>query len=177
MKKPDVREIARKAGLSNHARAESQDFAAGGYKAVVSEADKAGPITDTAGKVIGKHKGVWGFTIGQRKGLGVGGGEPLYVTRIDAGSNTVVAGPESSLYRQELVARGVNWASRDAPAEPLRLHVKIRYRNPAVLAVVAPREDGSVHVTFDEPQRAIARGQWAVFYDGDILVGGGVIAE
>jgi len=177
MKKPDVREIARKAGLGNHARPESQDFAAGGYKAVVSQAERAGPITDPAGKVIGQHKGVWGYTIGQRKGLGVGGGEPLYVTRIDAKSHTVVAGPESSLYRQELVARGVNWASRDAPAEPLRLHVKIRYRNPAVLAVVAPREDGSVHVTFDEPQRAIARGQWAVFYDGDILVGGGVIAE
>lgn len=177
MKKPDVREIARKAGLSNHARAESQDFAAGGYKAVVTDADRTGPITDTAGNVIGEHKGVWGYTIGQRKGLGVGGGAPLYVTRIDAKSNTVVAGPESTLYRMELVARGVNWASVDAPAEPLRLHVKIRYRNPAVPAVVAPQDDGSVLVTFDEAQRAIARGQFAAFYDDDILVGGGVISE
>ena len=71
----------------------------------------------------------------------------------------------------------MNWASRDAPSEPVRLHVKIRYRNPAVPAVVAPQADGSVRVTFDEPQRAIARGQWAVFYDEDILVGGGVISE
>jgi tRNA-uridine 2-sulfurtransferase len=177
MKKPDVREIARKAGLSNHSRPESQDFAAGGYKAVVAEPDRAGPITDTAGKVIGEHKGVWGYTVGQRKGLGVGGGEPLYVTRIDATSNTVVAGPESSLFRRELTAQSVNWASRDEPSEPARLQVKIRYRNPAVPAVVTPRGNGNVIVTFDEPQRAIARGQWAVFYDGDILVGGGVISE
>jgi tRNA-uridine 2-sulfurtransferase len=177
MKKPDVREIARKAGLGNHARPESQDFAAGGYKVVVSQADRAGPITNTAGKVIGEHKGVWGYTIGQRKGLGVGGGEPVYVTRIDAKSNTVVAGPESTLYRRELVSRGVNWASRDEPTEPVRLQVKIRYRNPAVPAVVSPQGDGSVRVTFDEPQRAIAGGQFAAFYDGDILVGGGVIAE
>jgi tRNA-specific 2-thiouridylase len=177
MKKPDVREIARAAGLSNHDRAESQDFAAGGYRAIVSQSDKAGPITDAAGKVIGEHKGVWGYTIGQRKGLGVGGGEPLYVTRIDAASNTVVAGPESSLFRRELVARGVNWASRDEPVEPIRLQVKVRYRNPAVPALLTPDGEGGVRVTFDEPQRAIARGQWAVFYDGDILVGGGVIAE
>jgi tRNA-specific 2-thiouridylase len=177
MKKPEVREIARAAGLSNHARAESQDFAAGGYKAIVSQADKAGPIIDTAGKVIGEHKGVWGYTIGQRRGLGIGGGEPLYVTRIDARTNTVVAGPESSLFRRELVARGVNWASRDEPAEAIRLEVKVRYRNPAVAALVTPVGEGSVRVTFDEPQRAIARGQWAVFYDGDILVGGGVIAD
>jgi tRNA-specific 2-thiouridylase len=177
MTKPQVREIAKKAGLANHARAESQDFVAGGYRAVLEEPDKPGPIVDQAGAVIGEHRGVWGYTVGQRKGLGVGGGEPLYVTRLDAGSNTVVAGPERTLYRQELVARDVNWASMDEPAEPVRLDVKIRYRNPAVPAVVAPRADGSVRVTFDEPQRAIARGQWAVFYSGDILVGGGVIAE
>jgi len=175
--KPEVREIARQAGLSNHARPESQDFAAGGYKAVLEEPDRPGPIVDQAGAVIGEHRGVWGYTVGQRKGLGVGGGEPLYVTRIDAGSNTVVAGPEPSLYRGELVARGVNWASREEPTGPVRLDVKIRYRNPAVPALVSPEAGGTVRVTFDEPQRAIARGQWAVFYEKDILVGGGVIAE
>ncbi len=173
--KPEVREIARKAGLSNHARPESQDFAAGGYRAVLEEPDRPGPIVDQDGAVIGAHRGVWGYTVGQRKGLGVGGGEPLYVTRIDAGSNTVVAGPERSLYRGELVARGVNWAGMDEPPGPVRLDVKIRYRNPAVPATVAPEAGGSVRVTFDEPQRAIARGQWAVFYDRDILAGGGVI--
>ncbi len=177
MKKTEVREIARKAGLANHDRPESQDFAAGGYKAVVSAPEKPGPIIDADGNVIGRHKGVWGYTIGQRKGLGVGGGEPLYVTRLDAGTNTVVAGPESSLYRRELVARGVNWAGMAEPPGPVRLSVKIRYRNPAEPAVVTPIGGGDVRVTFDEPQRAIACGQWAVLYDGEFLVGGGVIAE
>ena len=175
--KPEVREIARRAGFANHARAESQDFAAGGYRAVLEEPERPGPIVDEAGSVIGGHRGVWGFTVGQRKGLGVGGGEPLYVTRIEAATNTVVAGPERSLYRRQLVARSVNWASRDEPPGPVRLDVKIRYRNPAVPAVVEPLPGGSARVDFDEPQRAIARGQWAVFYEGDILVGGGVIAE
>ncbi len=181
MRKPEVREIARSAGLTNHDRPESQDFAYGGYKAVVSAPEKPGPITDVEGHVIGRHRGIWGYTIGQRKGLGVGGGEPLYVTRLDARTNTVVAGPESALYRRELVAKSVNWMSIEPRVEgdeaPRRLDVKIRYRNPAVPAVVVPGPDGSARVTFDELQRAIARGQWAVFYDGDILVGGGVIAE
>lgn len=187
MRKPEVREIARAAGLTNHDRPESQDFAFGGYKAVVSAPDKPGDITDPAGHVIGRHKGVWGYTIGQRKGLGVGGGGPLYVTRLDAGTNTVVAGPESALYRRALTARSVNWMSMAPPdaggrasgreAEPLRLAVKIRYRNPAVPATVTPGADGTARVLFDEPQRAIARGQWAVFYDHDILVGGGVIGD
>ena len=180
MTKPQVREIARAAGLVNHNRAESQDFAFGGYRAVVSAPDTPGPITDTSGAVIGRHRGIWGYTIGQRRGLGVGGGEPLYVTRLDAATNTVVAGPESALYRRELTARGINWMSIPQPADgapPFRLHVKIRYRNPAVAAIVTPGPGGTARVLFDEPQRAIARGQWAVFYDGEIVVGGGVIAE
>jgi tRNA-uridine 2-sulfurtransferase len=175
--KPQVRAMAREAGLANHDRRESQDFAAGGYRAVVSAPEKEGPITDAGGRVIGTHKGVWGYTIGQRRGLGVGGGDPLYVTGIDAATNTVVAGPEAGLYRRELVAREVNWAAIDPPAEPLRLDVKIRYRNPAAPATVTARDDGSASVVFDEPQRAIARGQWAVFYDGDVLLGGGPIAD
>ena len=76
--------------------------------------EREGPITDAEGTVIGSHKGIWGYTIGQRKGLGVGGGEPLYVTRIEAATNTVVAGPESQLYRRELGVRDVNWAAIDA---------------------------------------------------------------
>ncbi len=180
MRKPQVREIARGAGLLNHDRPESQDFAFGGYRAVVSAPDMPGPITDTEGRVIGRHRGIWDYTIGQRKGLGVGGGEPLYVTRLEPATNTVVAGPEAGLYRSELTARGVNWMSIPRPvagSAGLRLSVKIRYRNPAVPALVTPGPDGSAHVLFDEPQRAIARGQWAVFYDGDLVAGGGVIED
>ena len=176
MTKDEVRKLAREAELENHDRPESQDFAAGGYRAVMHAPEAEGPITDADGNVIGRHTGVWGYTIGQRRGLGVGGGEPLYVTSIDAATNTVVAGPDSHLYRRTLVAREVNWSGISEPAGPLRLAVKIRYRNPAAPAVVTPLPGGA-RVTFDEPQRAIARGQWAVFYDGDILVGGGVIAD
>ena len=176
MRKPEVREIARGAGLSNHDRAESQDFAAGGYRVAVAMPEKEGPITGADGTVIGRHKGIWGYTIGQRKGLGVGGGAPLYVTGIDADSNTIVAGPETSLYKDELVARDVNWAAVPCPEQPVRLSVKIRYRNSAVPATVTPLPDGRARVSFDQKQRAIALGQWAVFYDGDILVGGGVIS-
>jgi tRNA-uridine 2-sulfurtransferase len=177
MSKPAVRKLAREAGLENHDRPESQDFAAGGYRAVMNVPDSEGPITDAGGAVIGHHKGIWGYTIGQRKGLGVGGGEPLYVTRIEAATNTVVAGPESRLYRTELRVRDVNWASIEEPTAPVRLLAKIRYRNPAAPALITPGPDGGARVSFDEPQRAIAAGQWAVFYDGDILVGGGAIAE
>ncbi|MGD0728336.1 MAG: tRNA 2-thiouridine(34) synthase MnmA [Spirochaetia bacterium] len=175
MTKPEVRQRACEAGLANHDRAESQDFAAGGYRAVVDAPEKEGPIKDEEGRLLGTHKGIWKYTVGQRKGLGVGGGDPLYVTRIESATNTVIAGPDSRLYARELVAHGLNWASIEEPRAPLRLDVKIRYRNPAAPAVVTPREGGSADVLFDEPQRAIALGQWAVFYDGDTLVGGGVI--
>ncbi len=173
--KPEVREIAKAAGLVTHDRPESQDFAAGGYRAVVDAADRPGAIIDADGKVIGRHNGIWGYTVGQRKGLGIGGGAPLYVTSLDAATNTIVAGPESSLYRTELVARDVNWAGVAAPSAPVRVAAKIRYRNPAVPATAIVLDDGRVRIVFDEPQRAIARGQWAVLYDGDVLVAGGVI--
>ncbi|HUJ75420.1 MAG TPA: tRNA 2-thiouridine(34) synthase MnmA [bacterium] len=180
MSKPQVREMARAAGLVNHDRPESQDFAVGGYKAVLDAPDNPGPIVDSGGTVIGRHRGIWGYTIGQRRGLGVGGGEPLYVTGLVARTNTVVAGPESALYRRELTVHGVNWMSIQPPPEgiePLRLQVKIRYRNPAMPASVSPGPGGTARVVFDEPQRAIARGQWAVLYDVDIVAGGGVISD
>ena len=173
--KAEVRKIAREAGLATHDRPESQDFAAGGYREVLEPQESQGRIVDQDGNQIGSHRGVWGYTIGQRKGLGVGGGEPLYVTQIDAGTNTIVAGPESRLYRSRLTVRSVNWVSREAPAEPVRVGARIRYRNPEAPAVVTPAADGSAVVLFDEPQRAVAPGQMAAFYDGDILLGGGPI--
>ncbi|HVO39535.1 MAG TPA: tRNA 2-thiouridine(34) synthase MnmA [Spirochaetia bacterium] len=175
--KEEVRGIAREAGFTNHDRPESQDFTAGGYREILEGDESEGPIRDDKGNVIGSHRGIWGYTIGQRKGLGVGGGAPLYVTDIDARTNTIVAGPESALYRSSLLARGVNWVSREAPRGPLRVGARIRYRNPEAPAIVTPLDDGAVRVDFDEPQRAIARGQMVVFYDGDILLGGGPISE
>jgi tRNA-specific 2-thiouridylase len=173
--KSEVRKIAREAGLATHDRPESQDFAAGGYREVLEPQESRGRIVDQDGNQIGSHRGVWGYTIGQRKGLGVGGGEPLYVTRIDARTNTIVAGPESLLFRSRLTVRSVNWVSREAPREPIRAGARIRYRNPEAPAVVTPLPDGGASVEFDEPQRAVAPGQMAAFYDGDILLGGGPI--
>ncbi len=175
LSKTEVRRRAKEAGLANHDRAESQDFAAGGYRSAVDLPDREGPVTDARGAVIGRHRGHWGYTIGQRRGLGVGGGEPLYVTRIDAAGNTVVAGSEADLWRQELVAREVNWMGMADLAGATRLGVKIRYRNPEASAMVRRSDDGRVHVTFDEPQRAIAPGQMAVCYEGDRIALAGVI--
>jgi len=181
--KAQVRDIAREAGLPNHDRPESQDFAAGGYRDALDVPPREGPITNGSGKVLGKHPGIWGYTIGQRRGLGIGGTEPLYVTRLDAATNTVVAGPDSELYRTELLAREMNWVSIRPPTDPLHLGVKIRYRNAEAPATIYPIQgpgasrSAGARVVFDEPQRAIARGQWAVIYDGDLVVGGGVIEE
>ncbi len=188
MTKAQVRAIAREAGLPNHDRPESQDFAAGGYRDALDVPPREGPITDRTGKVLGRHPGIWGYTIGQRRGLGIGSGEPLYVTGLDAATNTVVAGPDSELYRRELVAGDVNWVSIELPQDAVRVAVKIRYRNAEAPATVHPlgaagdgptagRSGSPVRVVFDDPQRAIALGQWAVFYDGDLVVGGGVIEE
>ena len=107
--------------------------------------------------------------------MGVGRGEPLYVTQIDVGTNTIVAGPESRLYRSRLSVHPVNWVSRQPPREPIRVGARIRYRNPEAPAVVIPLPDGAVSVEFEEPQRAVAPGQMAAFYDGDLLLGGGPI--
>jgi tRNA-specific 2-thiouridylase len=125
--------------------------------------------------VLGTHKGIWSYTIGQRKGLGIARGEPLYVTEIRPESNTVLVGPASELYRSNLRAAGVNWAGRETPREPFRAGVRIRYRHEDAPALVTPNEDGSADVRFEEPQRSIAAGQWAVFYDGELLLGGGMI--
>ncbi len=173
--KPEVRARAREAGFDIHDRVESQDFAAGGYRSAVELPDREGPVKDSRGTVIGRHHGHWGYTVGQRRGLGIGGREPLYVTRIDAAANTVVAGPDAELWRRELVARDVNWMWRAGLAGPARLGVKIRYRNPEAPATVEPLEDGRLRVVFDEPQRAIAPGQMAVGYEGDLIAFAGTI--
>jgi tRNA-specific 2-thiouridylase len=173
--KDEVRRRAKEAGFEVHDRAESQDFAAGGYRSVAGLPDRQGPITDAGGTVIGSHRGHWGYTIGQRRGLGVGGGAPLYVTRIDAERNIVVAGPDADLWSGELTAGEVNWMGVAGDAAAMRLGVKIRYRNRESSALVTPIAGDRVHIAFDEPQRAIAPGQWAVCYDGDRIALAGVI--
>ena len=124
--------------------------------------------------VLGTHNGIINYTIGQRKGLGAFG-KPMFVTGISAENNTVTIGENGSQYSAGLVADNVNWIAFEKPEEPIRADVKIRFRAKEQPATVTPNPDGTVTVIFDEPQRAITPGQSVVLYDGDYVVGGGVI--
>ena len=184
MTKPEVRELARKQGLALAEKPDSQEicFVPGGdykrfidaYLAESGEAlpDTAGELVTTSGEVIGEHNGIHNFTVGQRKGLGVATGSPLYVIQISGADKEVIVGSDDHLYSRTLRARRVNLISVDDLREPMRVSVKIRHRHepaPATLEKIAADE---VLVTFDQPQRAITPGQAAVFYADDIVVGG-----
>ena len=142
-----------------------------------AEAMRPGPILDRSGRVYGQHSGLPGYTIGQRKGLGIGGAaEPMYVLEVDAARNAVIVGPESELGRDHLVATRVNW-TLDAPVpDGTPADCKIRYRARTAPCTLHPQPNGDVEVRFVQPLRDIAAGQGAIFYDGDLCLGGGVIA-
>jgi tRNA-specific 2-thiouridylase len=187
MTKPEVRELARRHGLALAEKPDSQEicFVPGGdykrfidaYLAEQGEAlpDTSGELVTTNGEVLGEHPGIHNFTVGQRKGLGVATGSPLYVIQISGASKQVIVGGEEHLYSRTLRARRVNLIAVDDLHEPMRVAVKIRHRHEPAAAVIERAGDDEILVTFDEPQRAITPGQAAVFYDGDIVVGGGWI--
>jgi tRNA-specific 2-thiouridylase len=188
MTKPEVRELARKHGLALAEKPDSQEicFVPGGdYKRFLdaylaeqgdSLPDTSGELVTSDGRVIGEHTGIHNFTVGQRKGLGVATGSPLYVLQIKGDQRQVVVGEQENLYSKALIARRTNLISIEELLEPKRLAVKIRHRHEAAPAVVEKRDADEILVTFDEPQRAVTPGQAAVFYDGDVVVGGGWIA-
>jgi tRNA-specific 2-thiouridylase len=134
-----------------------------------------GEIVTTAGEVIGRHQGIHRYTVGQRRGIGVSSPDPLYVVQVDARNNRLVVGSSDDLLKQEMKVERVNWIAIEDLIEPVRVAVKIRSRAEEAQAVVSKRGDGSIVVTFDEAQRAVTPGQAAVFYDGDIVFGGGWI--
>ena len=134
-----------------------------------------GYFVDTKGNILGEHKGIIHYTVGQRKGLGIALGKPMYVVGLDAENNTVILGEDTEVYGNELIAYDLNFISIDTLEEPMRVKAKIRYSAKAADALIIPIEDGKVKVVFDTPQRAITPGQSVVFYDGDIVVGGGII--
>jgi len=178
--KPAVREEARRLGLRVAEKKDSQEIcfvAAGEHPEFVGRraAIAGGEIRDREGRVLGHHDGVHRFTIGQRKGLGLSAGIPLYVVGIDAGQAAVTVGPRESLDRTSLTASRVNWIGGETPASPVRADVRIRYRHTEAPATVTPLGDDRVSVTFDTPQAAITPGQATVFYDGEIVLGGGWI--
>ena len=188
MTKPAVREMARGFDLAVAEKGDSQEICFvpnGDYAAFLSaylketgvEASRTrGAIVSGDGRALGEHDGVHHFTVGQRRGLGVASGEPLYVIRTDAATQRVTVGSGDELWRQRFVARGVNWVSMAAPTQPVAAQVKIRNKHQAAPAVLHPAaEAGCVEVVFAEPQRAVTPGQGAVFYDGDLVLGGGWI--
>jgi len=178
--KPAVREEARRLGLRVAEKKDSQEicFVAAGEHAgfVGKRADiPGGVIQDRDGHVLGRHDGVHRFTIGQRKGLGLSAGVPLYVVGIDAGKAAVTVGHREDLERTSLTASRVNWMSGDTPSAPVRALVRIRYRHKEAPATIVPVGADTVSVTFDDPQLAITPGQAVVFYDSDVVLGGGWI--
>src|SRR5271156_4057014 len=188
MNKPEGRELARKYSLVIAEKPDSQEicFVPGGdYKKFIdaylaeqgSEArlDVGGEMVTTDGSVIGEHAGVHNFTVGQRKGLGVATGSPLYVIQINNEARQVVVGRDEDLYSRTLRTRRVNLISTAELREPMRVAVKIRHKHQPAPAMMESTGPDEVRVTFDDPQRAITPGQGAVFYDGDVVVGGGWI--
>lgn len=191
MSKPEARDAARQHNLIGVSeKKESQEICFvpdGDYAGFIDrylEAENAterlpgaGEIVDTAGKVIGKHEGIHRYTVGQRRGIGIADQRPLYVISINADRNRVAVGPAEELLSNEFTAAGVNWITFEAPSEPVRAEVRVRYRHTAAPATITPLPDARARVVFDEPQRAITPGQATVFYRGDEVVGGGWIVR
>jgi tRNA-uridine 2-sulfurtransferase len=179
MRKTEVREKARRLGLPVAERQESQDICFGDYKALVAsyagESEVAGgEVVDRKGKVLGRHGGIHGVTIGQRRGLGISAAEPLYVVEIEDHTKRVVVGKKDELASAGLMARSVNWLEAPSAGE-IEAEVQIRYRAPAIACVIRPSGDQVCEVRFREPVKAVTPGQAAVFYRGDQLLGGGWI--
>ena len=182
MKKSEVKEIAEELGLVSAKRKESQDICFipdGDYAAFIhrflGKSFPEGNFIAPDGKILGRHKGIIHYTIGQRKGLGIALGEPMYVAEKDVQNNTVTLTRNEGLFRKELTVKQINLMAFDRIDTPLRVHAKVRYHHTPALATVTQIDETHLHVVFDEPQRAIAAGQSFVMYDGDLLLGGGII--
>ncbi len=182
--KEEVRALARRFGLPVADKPESQDLcfiADGDYRAFLRrhapEALRPGPIKDTGGRILGQHQGLAFYTIGQRRGLGIAAGVPLYVVDIDPVENAVIVGTAEELGRRACLLEGVHFISGEIPPGPFRATVKIRYRAREVPAWIIPLPEGRARVVFDEPMRDLTPGQAAVMYDGEVVLGLGLIAR
>ncbi|MCL2600806.1 MAG: tRNA 2-thiouridine(34) synthase MnmA, partial [Treponema sp.] len=180
--KQQVRKMAENKNFVNNAKAESQDICFvpdGNYGDFIESYTgrnwPPGDIVDMQGKVLGRHRGIIRYTIGQRRGLGVAANVPLYVAGKSVPDNTVTLGPDDSLYRKSLVARGINLIACTRLDRPMRVTAKTRYLQQEQAATVEQTGDDEFRMEFDSPQRAITPGQAAVLYDGDIVIGGGTI--
>jgi len=174
-KKAQVRNMAKKYKLSVVNKPESQDFISGDCFYLFENGTKPGDVVDINGNVLGKHKGIVFYTIGQRKGLGISSKHPLYVVKIDAEKNTLIMGEKKDVYSDELIAANINLISVDTIEKPIKVVAKVRYKHKLSPAVVCSAGDGKVRVKFDKPQWAVTPGQSVVFYDKNTVIGGGII--
>jgi tRNA-specific 2-thiouridylase len=189
MTKQEVRALARARRLPVAEKPDSQEICfvpTGSYRQFIDAylaeqqhhpESSAGEVVSTDGRVLGEHQGIQNFTVGQRKGLGMAVGAPLYVIALDPANNRVVVGEDRDLFRSRFRVREVNWIRPMAPADTVDAHVKIRHNHPGAAARVEAHADGEASVEFLDPQRAITPGQAAVFYHGDEVVGGGWISQ
>lgn len=175
LRKDEVRRKAKEAGLPVHDKEESQDFYSGHYGDIVGQENRPGDIVDRSGKVIGKHQGIWHYTIGQRKGLRIACAEPLYVLQIDAEKNRIVAGTRKETRHSVFTVTCCEWSGIETLTDRMTVQVKIRSASPEADAVIEPAGPDAVNVVFAAPHSAITPGQSAVFYDNDVVLGGGII--
>jgi tRNA-specific 2-thiouridylase len=179
--KVEVRRLAAELELPTANRRDSQDICFipdNDYRAFVAQyiPPKSGDIIDTEGKVLGKHHGLTHYTVGQRQGLGLASNERLYVLKIDAPGNRLVVGTEDRLSSDRLYASNLSWVSGKAPHEPINITAKIRYQSPEAAAELR-LDNETAEVNFHQPQKAIAPGQAVVFYQGNAVLGGGIIED
>lgn len=181
-KKSQSRELAKKFGLKNYKKEESQEICfirEGDYRKFlrqnISESIKQGKFIDNSGNILGIHQGIPFYTIGQRKRLGVSSNKRRYVIKINSQENSIILGKEEDLYQNKLIIKDLNFISGDKLSDAIKVEVKIRYNCKKSSAIISPYEDDKILIDFEKPQRAITPGQSAVFYQGDIVIGGGII--
>ena len=182
--KSEIRRRARKWGLPVAERLESQEICfipdndyAGFLKKRMPETFYPGPIVDSKGQILGHHSGIIHFTVGQRRGMGIAAPHPLYVLEINTSKNEIVVGPNDCLYKKDLLADQINWISEDKIVSSVQAKARIRYKHKEAEALLVPLASEKIRVEFEKPQRAITPGQAVVFYDGDVVLGGGTISS
>ena len=175
--KEEVRKLAKEMDLPVKEKKESQDFFSGNISSLFEGKGKIGNFIDKEGNVLGEHRGIQYYTIGQRRGLGIAKGMPLYVVEINKAENSIVLGEKKDLFNDELIANKLNWIEIENLSENLEVKARIRYRHKEAKAIVSPYKEDSVLVKFKEPQSAITPGQAVVFYEADVVIGGGTIKK
>ncbi len=172
--KEQIREIARENNIPVADKHDSQDFYSGDYNDLLQIPEKEGNIIDTTGKILGKHKGIWNYTVGQRKGIGISASEPLYVLKLDSKTNEVIVGELDKTFKKHLTAVNINWINSNKDIENMNISAKIRSTQNPVKAKIEFTKD-EIEVEFEDYQKSIAIGQSVAFYNNDVLLGGGII--